>query len=26
PDAKAAARLKKFWAGALDRLKELMES
>lgn len=26
PDTKAAARLKKFWAGALDRLKGLMES
>jgi uncharacterized protein YndB with AHSA1/START domain len=26
PDAKSAARMKKFWAGALDRLKELMES
>lgn len=26
PDTKSAARMKKFWAGALDRLKELMES
>jgi uncharacterized protein YndB with AHSA1/START domain len=26
PDAKAAARLKTFWAGALDRLQELVES
>lgn len=25
-DAKAAARMKTFWAGALDRLKELLES
>jgi len=26
PDAKAAARMKTYWAGALDRLKELVES
>jgi uncharacterized protein DUF4287 len=26
PDAKAAARLKNFWAGALERLKEFVES
>jgi len=25
PDAKAAAKMKKFWAAALDRLKELIE-
>jgi uncharacterized protein YndB with AHSA1/START domain len=25
PDAKAAARMKKFWAAALDRLKDLIE-
>jgi len=25
PDAKAAAKMKKFWAAALDRLKGLLE-
>ena len=26
PDAKASSRMKKYWAGALDRLKEMLEA